>query len=315
MHKGCVDLGPFATSWWDWAQRTSHTELPPIFASLRKLVFLSITTFRYKFYELLATELEANNDYSEVILQNTQPNCLQALVFSTARYNREIKAFNQKNIGGKQKNTVKFINHFTDMPTLHAKMFIEEMASINVVDLDDAQFELCTRMPIAKSKKSYLSTEALELLHHQKLKELFPKLYHNLSPSKQRVKIVDGPIREEFVKRRNTPAKRSDGLNIKFSNKAKFDVINDTIKNTFDTFHSAPYSAIMNLDEDVEIVSIMLGSQASIEGTIGLVEKKVKLYDKCKKNKKVLFWCKKIRRRTYSISKGFGNCPRSKKQS
>lgn len=290
FYKGLIDLGPFATRWWDWAQRTSHTELLRVFASMRKISFLSIPSFRHRSYHLLK-DREDINQYSDVIFHNTQPNCVQALVYSIAKYNREVKAYNQENPQKPQKNTVTLVNHFTDMPTLQAQMFIEEMAKIDVADLDDAQFELHTRPPIVKSSDPTLSSAETELRYHQRLKKLYPKLYQDLPTDRKRVKFVDGPIREAFAKRKETPAKRSDGLSIQFTNQAEFNAINHTLDDTLKPFDSETSSATMPLKEDTEIVSLMLGSQASIEGTLGLVQEEIESAKTSSTTKSIFVFC------------------------
>jgi len=82
------------------------------------------------------------DQYSEVLFHNTQPNCIQALVFFIARYNREVKQYNQDNPHVLQKNTVKLVNHFTDMPTRQAEIFIEEMKKIDSSDLYPKSLEM-----------------------------------------------------------------------------------------------------------------------------------------------------------------------------
>src|SRR3989338_1868591 len=81
-YDGALDLGPMAARWWNWAQRTSNTELLRIMAGMRRFSFFSFPSFRYRTYQLLKNRDDINT-YSEVVLRNTQPNCLQALVFST----------------------------------------------------------------------------------------------------------------------------------------------------------------------------------------------------------------------------------------
>lgn len=283
FHNGLIDLGPFATRWWDWAQRESQTELLRIFANLRKLSFLHAPSFRYKTYHLLK-DIENIDDYDEVIFHNTQPNCVQALISAIAKYNREAKADNQK-------QTVRLINHFTDMPTLQAQMFIEEMAKIDVADLDDAQFELHTRPPILEEDDPNLSPVEIDLIYHQRIKQLYPKLYQDVPPQKKRVFFVDGPIRKEFVQRKENPAKRCDGLSIQFTDQSEFDVLNQALGHVLPEFNFETSHALMPLEEDAEIVSIMLGSQASIEGTLGLVQEEIKIAEGGSKTKCVFVFC------------------------
>ena len=290
FYKGFIDLGPFATRWWDWAQRTSHTELLRAFASLRKLSFLSIPSFRHRSYHLLKDRQDIN-DHTEVVFHNTQPNCVQALIYSIARYNREVKAYNKEH-PDKPRNIVKLVNHFTDMPTLQAQMFIEEMAKIDVADIDDAQFELHTRPPIISDDNPDRSTQDTELLYHQKTKQLYPKLYENVQANTHRVKFVDGPIRSEFVHRKINPAERRDGLNINFTNKVEFGSFNATLTdNKLSEFNATTSHANMPLNEDTEVVSLMLGSQASIEGTIALVQEEIKFATESSKPKYVFVFC------------------------
>jgi hypothetical protein len=290
FYKGLLDLGPIATKYWDWAQRTSHIELLRFFASLRRLSSLSIPSFRYRTYHLLKDRLDIN-DHSEVIFHNTQPNCLQTLVFSIARYNREVKAYNLKH-PGKPKNTVKLINHFTDMPTIQAKMFIEEIAKIDVADLNDAQFELHTRPPIvAIDNPSLFTEEELTLEYHKKAMQLYPNLYRELLPNTNRVKFIDGPIRSEFVFRKNNPAVKKDGITVKFTNESEYSDISASLNIGVGEFNPKGSHATIPLTEDTEIVSLMLGSQASIEGTLGVVKEEIKFANESSKTKYLFVYC------------------------
>ncbi len=287
---GLVDLGPFATRWWDWAQRNSQVELLRFFANLRKLSVLSIPSFRHRTYCLLK-ERQDIDTYTDVIFHNTQPNCLQALVFSVARYNREINAYNEEN-PGPRRNTVRYVNHFTDMPTLHAEMFIEEIAKINVSDLNDAQFELRTRPPIIENKyPSLLTSNDYESIYHKKTKKFYPNLYLDLLDNQTRVKFVDGPIRSEFLLRKDSPALRQDGICIQFKDQQEFARLNNSLSNTMSAFDPIQSNSTIPLDEDVEVVSLMLGSQASIEGTLSLVQEELTVVSASHKVKYVFVFC------------------------
>ena len=288
-----VDFGPFAVKCWDWAQRNSQIELLRVLASLRKISFLSIPVFRYKMYELL-NNLENRDDLkdcAEIVFHNTQPNCLHALVYSVAKYNRAVKAWNAEHPNENPRRTVKYVNYFTDLPTLQAKMFMEEIAKINVADLDDAQFELHTRPPLVDS--AFLLTnpsqEDMELRYHQKAKKLYPNLYKDLPNNTNRVKFVDGPIRKEFLERKKHPAERKDGLSIQFKDKSEFDTVNRTLGNSLGDFNESTLQANMPLTDDVEIASLMLGSQASIDGTLSLVNEEINFSNQHKGKIKYLY--------------------------
>jgi hypothetical protein len=258
FYKLPINLGPVATGCWDWAQRTSSIEIVRFIALMHKLTFLNIPSFRYRAYDLLK-KIRKHEDYKhgdEIIFHNTQPICLAALVSSVARYNREIKAKNKQEGVSKYK-TVKLINYFTDLPTSDAKMLISEVSKIDVADLDDAEFELHTRPPIidtsTESAQSIQSADSLELAYHAKAKKLYPKLYENLEAGRSRVKFTNGPIREEFLDIQKHPVTRSEGIAINFEK--------ETIN--------------INISETEEVTSIMLGSQASIDGTISLVQAEI----------------------------------------
>lgn len=284
------NLGARPTQLWDWAQRNSQTELLRLFASTRDFSGLVFnTSFANKSYALFQNRDDINT-YSEVIFHNTQPNNLKNLISSVARYNRECKAHNLAD-PETPRNLVKYVNHFADLPTSQAVMFRKEMSRINVADLNDAQFELHTRPPILNKSPDSPNDEHLTSRYHQKIKQLYPKLYLDLPPNKNRVKFVDGPIRAAFLNRKNNPALRADGLNITFSNETEFCMIRDTLVDKFTDFNSDQSNATISIEENAEVVSIMLGSQASIDGTHSLVQKELECPADALKTKYVFVFC------------------------
>lgn len=276
FYKGLLDLGPIATRWWDWAQRTSNTELLRIFASMRKFSSLSIPSFRYRTYNLLG-EIPGIDSYSEVIFHNTQPNCLQAIISSIARYNRMVKENNQQD-GRPKKKLVRYVNHFTDMPTIQAEMFTEEIAKIDFADLDDAQFELHTPPPILSESELMAvdsSSEQYDLRRHHRIRALYPKFYQD--GVQTRVQFVDGPIRPEFLCRKENPALKQDGLYLQFTNEQEYTALKELFKAQLGSYDSINNAARLELNDEIEVSSLMLGSQASIDGTLGLIDEEITL--------------------------------------
>lgn len=260
-----VDFGKTSMRWWDWSQRTGNTEFTSALASLRHTSQLFYYVYKNKVRKLIESHTDIDT-YDDVIFHNTQPNNLGALITTIAEYNREVMRHNQNHPENPRKK-VKLHSHFTDCPTQYAKMYIEEMGRINVDDLDDAQFLLHSPSPVAEHNLFHGETP------EKAMKALFPKLYHD--NKRTRVIFTDGPIRPEFIHYKNNPALKKDGVNIMFSNQAEFNALSETLNGTFQTFNEQKSTATLAFQEKDTIASIMLGSQASIEGTLKLIEKEI----------------------------------------
>lgn len=281
FYNGVLDFAPSIVRGWDWAQRTSNIEILRAVSSLRILSFLCLPSFRYRTYEWLEKRADIDN-FDEIIFHNTQPVCVNAITSSIARYNRMVKANNQQS-NKPQKKLVKLFNHFTDMPTPQARMFIDEMAAIKVSDLDDAQFELHTRPPLLSQLElmSYdpvANADDLTDIYHRRLRKLYPGFYQNCSqPRSSQVKFVNGPIREEFLQRKDFPAVKQDGLSIQFANEQEHAALQSLFTNDLGSYDANTKLAKLDLNENTTVTSLMLGSQASIDGTLSLVDEEIRL--------------------------------------
>ncbi|PJD93483.1 MAG: hypothetical protein CK426_08670 [Legionella sp.] len=281
FYKGVVDFAPPIIRGWDWAQRTSNIEILRAVSSLRVFSFLSLPSFRYRTYDWLEKRADID-DFDEIIFHNTQPVCVTAITFSIAQYNRMVKE-NNKQSNTLPKKLVKLFNHFTDMPTPQARMFIDEMAAIHVSDLDDAQFELHTRPPLLSQLElmSYdpgANADDLIDIYHRRLRTIYPVFYQNSSqPRSSYVKFVNGPIREEFIHRKDFSAVKRDGLSIQFANEQEHAVLQSLFKTDLGSYDANTKRAKLDLNENTKITSLMLGSQASVDGTLSLVDEEIRL--------------------------------------
>ncbi len=271
-----IDAGPSTTRAWDWAQRTGSVEIVRLIAWLHKVTPIYIPVFRYKTYKLL-TDRKDLDLFDSIYLHNTQPVCTGAIIEAVARYNRE-----------NPHKKVRVIHHFTDLPTEFTAMLIKEVSDFNSKYLQESQFE-CHTCPPAIDISDLTEAEILER-RHAKMKEIYPQLYAGLSQGDPpRVKFNDGPIRAAFINVKDMPACRENGVDIFFPDftvggvlvKAGKELLHQTLKRTFANSLFLPIGEYYNgranvqLTQRDEIISIMLGSQASIPGTLAVLQAEI----------------------------------------
>lgn len=271
-----IDAGPSTTRAWDWAQRTGRVEIVRLIAWLHKVTPIYIPVFRYKTYKLL-TDRKDLDLFDSIYLHNTQPVCTGAIIESVARYNRE-----------NPHRKVRVIHHFTDLPTEFTAMLIKEVSDFNSKYLQESQFE-CHTCPPAIDISDLTEAEILER-RHAKMKEIYPQLYAGLSQGDApRVKFNDGPIRTAFISVKEVPARRENGVDIFFPDftaggvfvKSGKELLHKTLEETFATsVHPSigQYNngrATVHLTDKDEIISIMLGSQASVPGTLAVLHAEI----------------------------------------
>ena len=274
------NLSTSMTALWDWSQRKGYIEILRVITALRNVAFLCGPIFRSKTYELIK-EQNDNKIYDQITFHNTQPICLKYILQAVAKYNKEVLSYNKLNKHSKPQ--IIFINHFTDMPSWQATMFINELRSLDAELLDHANFILYSKTPalnISQEELALLSEEELGELHHVEMARLYPKLYQKLLKDSSgeyiyRVKFVDGPIRQEFIDRKEYPATKKELLPIIFAEESEYSNVRQILMRELSSFSSPTRTAKIQLNPSAYITTVMLGSQASINGTLELLHENI----------------------------------------
>tara|TARA_R110002072_G_C7959706_1_gene533781 strand:- start:275 stop:3604 length:3330 start_codon:yes stop_codon:yes gene_type:complete len=291
------DLCPFVISHWNRAQQNGNVTLLRAISNLRSLSIFSRSQVKNSLKRLISEQakLQEFEEASEIEIHNTTPVCISSMVSVVAEYNLDVQDHNKKHPDNLKK-TIKFINYFTDVPSQEAVMFIDEMEALDPKELKAANFELRTLRPVLSDLELSGKKEQTDKTYHSRLKQLYPKLYQNLTKNSNdeevyRVKFTDGPVREEFLKYKEKPANRKDLLSLSFTNQEEYELLKSTIGDELlvGDYHLEKNSASIDLvaeSDKAEIVTVMLGSQADIEGTKAIINSELELKDKSESKEK-----------------------------
>tara|TARA_R110002124_G_scaffold281200_1_gene455242 strand:+ start:10596 stop:12671 length:2076 start_codon:yes stop_codon:yes gene_type:complete len=296
-----------AINGWNEAQKSGNVSISKFLASLHFLTYFSRGNVKENLVKLIAEKEVDFQNADKIEVHNTGLLCICSMVSAVAEYNRDVDFHNEHNPNTFKKK-IKFINHFTDLPAKGADghkwtNFAYEMDALDPKDMNDALFELRTPNPVLSDEEIKFikgSTEKeKQERYHEFMKEVYKTLYLNLPKDESgqdilRVKFTDGPIRPAFLHYKETPAKRSNLLKLNFTNEQEYNGLKAQLGNILSEYYSdnGDNYAHMRLDNEsnkADIITIMLGSQADIDGSLSIVDSEIELSKQSPEKPKYIF--------------------------
>jgi len=280
-YSGFLGIEAIVVDIWNFAQKHGCTFILKSLSFLE--IFHNIMTFVIKNNVISYIEKHID-DYDEIEIHNTFPVSLAAIVDAVAEYNRA----NNKSV------KVKYVHHLTDLPSDYAKNLKLEFSYINPDNLADAQFQLVTVPPVMREDDNIRDLDDAEKneKYLDRIKELFPNIVADINKEdyESRIKLTEGPVRKEFFDYSKEPASRSDDLGVSFDSKEEYDALKKLLDNNrlfseFDEHSKTANISLNTQDKNAEVISIMLGSQADIDGSLSLVSSEFELFNKSDKPK------------------------------
>jgi len=304
--KSFLAIDQFAMDGWNEMQKSGNVSASRFMLNFQFLTSLARKFVKNNLSKLIEQKENELQNFAHIEVHNTGPLCICSMVTAVADYNRQVEIDNQQN-PNKLKKKIKFINHFTDLPAKGPDgktgvNFAYEIDSIDPNDMNDALFELRTPIPVLSDievEANVSLDESKKVAKYQDfMKEVYPNLYRNLPRDEEgkqisRVVFNCGPVRPAFYKYKDSPPTRLDSLLLKFTDEKEFTSLKAILKDCTGVYDSNTSSSSFTFDnlEQAEIVTVMLGSQADIGGSLTILDNEIKLSEQTQIPKYVFIFC------------------------